>query len=74
MRKCGLLYLSSCRGSHQIDVGDFLLNMLKYIEGLSMKFNFNDSNIKLEFVKTKVLSVTFDENYGGRIFEIEVDE
>lgn len=46
----------------------------KCIEGLSMKFNFNDSNIKLKFVKTKVLSVTFDENYGGRIFEIEVDE
>ena len=48
--------------------------MLKYIEGLFMKFNFNHPYIKLEFVKTKVLSVTFDENYGGRIFEIEVDE
>ncbi len=30
---------------------------------------------KFEFDKeTKVLSVTFDENYGGRIFEIEVNE
>ena len=30
---------------------------------------------KFEFDKeTKVLSVTFDENYGGRIFEINIEE